>query len=230
MSRLSCLAAQGATLATPPLFDAENGVPVGRPLDHGPDATGISDEFPGQTDGDPDAKGVAIILPAIGSVVPTKGEGLMPSRRMGNGAAASGSHGGGRRSKSSVPIGEHGEEIVEKYLREVLPPEEAATVKWLAKPIRTTPGWDIDYRSGGQLFAVEVKSTVGPSFLSIALTANEWRAAQRLGANYRLALVAEVASTSPRIEFLDDPFKRVTAGAASVEPVAFKFEIRNAES
>jgi hypothetical protein len=47
---------------------------------------------------------------------------------------------------------------------------------------------------------------------------------------YRLALVTEVASTSPRIEFLDDPFKRVRDGAASVEPVVFKFEIRNAES
>ena len=92
------------------------------------------------------------------------------------------------------------------------------------------PGWDIDYRSGGQLFAVAVKSTVGPSFLSIELTAKEWRAAQRLGANYRLVLVADLASTSPPIGCLDDPFKRVTAGAASVEPVAFKFELRNAES
>jgi len=229
MSRLSCLAAQGATLATPPLFDAENGVPVGRPLDHGPDATGISDEFPGQTDGDPDAKEDEVVLPAMGSVKPVKGEGLMHCRPKGSGAATSGAHSGGRRSKRSKPIGDRGEEIVGDYLREILKPEEAETIEWRADE-GETPGWDIDYRSGGQLFAVEVKSTVGPSFLSIELTANEWRAAQRLGANYRLALVADVASTSPRIEFLDDPFKRVTDGAASVEPVAFKFELRNAES
>ena len=116
-----------------------------------------------------------------------------------------------------------------KYLKEILTPEEADTIEWRAKK-GETPGWDIDYRSGDRLLAVEVKSTVGPSFLSIELTANEWRQAQRLGSNYRLALVAHVDSTSPRIEFLDDPFKRVTDGEASVEPVVFKFEIRNAES
>ena len=229
MSRLSCLAAQGATLATPPRVDAGNGVPVGEPLDHGPDATGISDEFPGQTDGDPDAKEDEVVLPAMGSVKPLKGEGLMHCRPKGSGAATSGAHSGGRRSKRSKPIGDRGEEIVGDYLREILKPEEAETIEWRADE-GETPGWDIEYTSGEQLFAVEVKSTVGPSFLSIALTANEWRAAQRLGANYRLALVADVANTSPRIEFLDDPFKRVTDGGASVEPVAFKFEIRNAES
>ena len=229
MSRLSCWAAQGATLATPPRVDAGNGVPVGEPLDHGPDATGVSDEVPGESDGDPDAKEDEVVLPAMGSVKPVKGEGLMHCRPKGSGAATSGAHSGGRRSKRSKPIGDRGEEIVGDYLREILKPEEAETIEWRADE-GETPGWDIDYRSGGQLFAVEVKSTVGPSFLSMELTANEWRAAQRLGANYRLALVADVASTSPRIEFLDDPFKRVTDGAASVEPVAFKFEIRNAES
>ena len=109
------------------------------------------------------------------------------------------------------------------------PPEEAKTIDRRADK-GETPGWDIDDSSGGQLFAVEVKSTAGPSFLSIELTANEWRAAESEGVNYRLALVADVAGTSPRMEFLDDPFNRVTGGEASVEPVVLKFEIRNAES
>ena len=229
MSRLSCWAAQGATLATPPRVDAGNGVLVGEPLELGHDATRNSDAFAGQTDGDPDAKEDEVVLPAMGSVKPMKGEGLMHCHPKGSGAATSGAHSGGRRSKRSKSIGDRGEEFARAHLREILTPEEAETIKWRADK-GEMPGWDIDYRSGGQLFAVAVKSTVGPSFLSIELTANEWRAAQRLGANYRLALVADVASTSPRIECLDDPFKRVTAGAASVEPVAFKFELRNAES
>jgi hypothetical protein len=202
---------------------------VGEPLELGHDATRNSDAFAGQTDGDPDAKEDEVVLPAMSSVKPVKGEGLIHCHPKGSGAATSGAHSGGRRSKRSKPIGDRGEEIVGDYLREILKPEEAETIEWRADE-GETPGWDIEYTSGEQLFAVEVKSTVGPSFLSIALTANEWRAAQRLGANYRLALVADVASTSPRIEFLDNPFKRVTDGGASVEPVAFKFELRNAES
>jgi len=229
MSRLSCWAAQGATLATPPRVDAGHGVLVGEALELGHDATRNSDAFAGQTDGDPDAKEDEVVLPAMGSVKPMKGEGLMHCHPKGSGAATSGAHSGGRRSKRSTSIGDRGEEFARDHLRKILSPEEAETIKWRADK-GEMPGWDIDYRSGGQLFAVAVKSTVGPSFLSIELTANEWRAAQRLGANYRLALVADVASTSPRIECLDDPFKRVTAGAASVEPVAFKFELRNAES
>ena len=140
----------------------------------------------------------------------------MHCRPKGSGAATSGAHSGGRRSKRSTSIGDRGEEFARDHLRKILSPEEAETIKWRADK-GEMPGWDIDYRSGGQLFAVAVKSTVGPSFLSIELTANEWRAAQRLGANYRLALVADVASTSPRIEFLDDPFKRVTDGAAEAD-------------
>ena len=229
MSRLSCWAAQGATLATPPRVDAGHGVLVGEALELGHDATRNSDAFAGQTDGDPDAKEDEVVLPAMGSVKPMKGEGLMHCHPKGSGAATSGAHSGGRRSKRSTSIGDRGEEFARDHLRKILSPEEAETIKWRADK-GEMPGWDIDYRSGGQLFAVAVKSTVGPSFLSIELTANEWRAAQRLGANYRLALVADVASTSPRIGCLDDPFKRVTAGAASVEPVAFKFELRNAES
>jgi len=219
----------GNQLATPLPVVAGNGVPDGERLDHGSDATKDSDEFAGQTDGVPDAKCAEIPLPAMDSVKPIKGEGLMPGRPKGNGAAASGAHGGGRRSKRSKPLGDRGEEIVRDHLREILTREEADTIEWRAER-GETPGWDIDYRSGGRLLAVEVKSTVSPSFLSIELTANEWRAAESKGANYRLALVADVASPSPRIEFLDDPFKRVTDGEASVEPVVFKFEIRNAES
>jgi hypothetical protein len=202
---------------------------VGEPLELGHDATRNSDAFAGQTDGDPDAKEDEVVLPAMGSVKPVKGEGLIHCHPKGSGAATSGAHSGGRRSKRSKPIGDRGEEFARDHLREILTPKEAETIKWRADK-GEMPGWDIDYRSGGQLFAVAVKSTVGPSFLSIELTANEWRAAESEGVNYRLAWVADVASTSPRIGCLDDPFKRVTDGAPSVEPVAFKFELRNAES
>ena len=47
-------------------------------------------------------------------------------------------------------------------------------------------GWDIEYKSGGQIIGVEVKATTGSSFSSVELTANEWQAAQRLRQRYRL--------------------------------------------
>lgn len=202
---------------------------AGESLDHGQDAAEENDPSPGQTDGDPDGKGGEFILPPLDSVNPTAATGLMPGRPKGNGAAKSGAHGGGRRSKYPKPIGDRGEEIVEKHLRAILTPEEAETIKWLAKPIRRTPGWDIEYQSAGQTVAVEVKSTVVRSFLSIELTANEWKAAEEKGVNYRLALVADVDGKSPRVGFLNDPFKRVADGEASVEPAVFKFEMRTPE-
>jgi hypothetical protein len=108
-------------------------------------------------------------------------------------------------------------------LQSVLSAKDAQTIRWVAAE-GDTPGWDIEYTSEGELWAVEVKATSGAAFPSIDMTANEWDAAQDKGPRYRLAMVTNALSMSPGIEFLDDPACLKSRGELSVEPLSWKVE------
>jgi hypothetical protein len=85
-----------------------------------------------------------------------------------------------------------------------------------------TPGWDVEYKSERKLVCIEVKATSGPALPAIELTAGEWAAAQIHRDRYVLALVANVRSDRPSVEFFRDPFKLVNNGTFSVEPLAWR--------
>jgi hypothetical protein len=165
-------------------------------------------------------------LPPIDQVEITAAASLLVARQpIVNGALAELGRGTPRRSKYSAAIGKRGEEVALKYLRRTLSSPEAATLRWTADA-GETPGWDIEYTSAGELVAIEVKATGGPAFPFIELSANEWNAATRLRAAYRLMLVAEVRTRSAKVQVLDNPAALVQQGSISIEPVMWRLVMR----
>ncbi len=66
--------------------------------------------------------------------------------------------------------------------------------------------------------------TRGSAFPSVEVTANEWRAAEKLRDRYRLVLVAKAGSRHPKIEFLDDPWGRSQTGELQILPLSWKIQ------
>ena len=155
--------------------------------------------------------------------VPIEGQGLLAVLQPSKGTSGAGGGGGGgqRRSRESKAVGDRGEHAVLNWLRANLPSEEAETLVHDAEEGRR-PGYDLSYESGGQLVGVEVKATRGSAFPSVEITANEWQAAKALGGRYRLALVASAMTSSPRIDFIDDPAGLVDEGALMIETSVHK--------
>lgn len=126
-----------------------------------------------------------------------------------------------RRSPFSTAIGRRGEEAVIKHLRSTLSPREAATIRWVSDS-GETPGWDIEYKSGSDLMCIEAKATSGPALPTIELTAGEWIAAETYRERYLLALVSEVRTQAPQIEYIPDPFGLVAGGKLRVVPQVWR--------
>lgn len=131
-----------------------------------------------------------------------------------------------RRSRYSVALGKRGEEIVLKHLRETLSSAEVNTLRWISNE-GETPGWDIQYKSGRKIVAIEVKASGGPSFPSIELSAHEWNAALQLGERYTIALVASVKSREPRLELLTNPARLAEQGQVAVQPAVWRLFMRS---
>jgi hypothetical protein len=117
-------------------------------------------------------------------------------------------------SRQSKTTGDAGERLIFQYIRDNMP--EAKDLRWIANE-GETPGWDIQYRDGsGELICIEVKSSQSKVITGVELTANEWRAAEEVGSNYRLALVGACLSVNPIIEFIEDPFRLSQEGAIQI--------------
>jgi hypothetical protein len=136
---------------------------------------------------------------------------------------------GSRRSPYACAVGRRGEEIVLKYLRGVLPPDEAASLRWVSDEGKT-PGWDIEYVAGKRKIAVEVKASAGPALPSVEITANEWSAAQRLGANYRLFIVANANGSTPLVEEIRDPAEGVQTSLFEITPTIWRLVRRGLDA
>ncbi|HVI55868.1 MAG TPA: DUF3883 domain-containing protein [Luteibacter sp.] len=113
-----------------------------------------------------------------------------------------------RLSLRAKMIGDAGELATIEHLRVTLPPSQAATVRWVANDGQT-PGWDIEHLDEhGQLVRIEVKSTVGETFPSFDMTANELYASEQHGPAYHLYLVANCLSPGRRrLQVVRDPYK-----------------------
>jgi hypothetical protein len=129
-------------------------------------------------------------------------------------------------SRELRQIGEWAEELVYRWLSIKLAITECDTLDWVAQR-GETPGWDIAYTSeSGAQIHVEVKATTLGRFSGIDITGNEWRAAQRDGENYVLALVTRAMSSQPSVAFLRNPAKHAEDGSLAIEPTGFRLTAR----
>lgn len=67
-----------------------------------------------------------------------------------------------------------------------------------------------------------MKASSGPALPTIELTANEWLAAESYREGYVLALIGNVKTAKPLMEFIVDPFGLVERGGVSVEPIMWR--------
>ncbi len=138
----------------------------------------------------------------------------------------SGKGGGGqepsRRSRDAYRVGRDGERLVLTHLMERAEREQWTEVRWVADD-GEKPGWDLQYVDArGVLQAVEVKTTTGPKFLNVELTAGEWAAALAKRDDYHLVLVADVYGKA-KLQFISNPYGLVQAETARVEPLLYRF-------
>lgn len=110
-----------------------------------------------------------------------------------------------RYSQESKKIGDHGEQIVIKYLQSLGKEVQKDSIIWHAK-IGETPGYDISYLDeNGEQVCVEVKSTTGKKFMNFIMTSNEIESAKELKNKYKIFLVADCLSQKPKIKVIDNP-------------------------
>ena len=147
----------------------------------------------------------------------------LPAKKRRGGSSSTSSK--GRRSKESLKVGNAGEIAVLKSEKDKL---REAGLKDLAEQIvhesaeGNTPGWDItSFDENGEKIFIEVKSTTGKTITSVDLTENEWKAASNPEnrENYYLYLVTEaLATTSPPIQILQNPWNWVDQGELGIRP------------
>jgi len=124
-----------------------------------------------------------------------------------------------RHSKQSKKIGDKGEMIVMKYLKNLNKITKKDTIIWHAN-IGETPGYDISYIDNiNQKICIEVKATSGRKFSNFIMTSNEVKAAEKIGENYKIFLVANCFGSNPRIQVIENPKK---SDVYAFETIAYK--------
>lgn len=123
-------------------------------------------------------------------------------------------------SKHSKLFGDRAEEIV----YQVLIKERTYNLRWVAKE-NEKPGWDIEYRNNDERISVEVKGTSGKRFLSVDVTKREWEAAETHGENYKLYLVADCLSKTPKIQIISNPYGLYLSKRLSVTPINYRLRL-----
>jgi len=161
-------------------------------------------------------------LPPLTSVVPAESGNLLATVPRRKRIAGAGGDGVPRRSRAAREYGRRAEEIVLRYLEGKRPRLER--LRWVSDE-REQPGWDIEYYKGPAEIAIEVKGTSGERFPAVELTANEWRAAERLRDRFWLYLVANCASASPQIQAIQDPWSLLECGQAEIETVIWRLRL-----
>ena len=132
------------------------------------------------------------------------------------GVAGTAARSGWRKHRRAVEIGRRGESLLFPYLQSLASAQGWGQLDWLAQR-GVTPGYDISLEHRGQLYGIEVKSTTLSRFPDLELTINEWRCAQRLGSRYWLALVTDVESPQPKIQWIPDPAGLHARGILTLE-------------
>jgi len=141
----------------------------------------------------------------------------------------SGSSGSSRRSTQSKATGDWAEKKILNFLKSnFIAPEDiqqkypeidgSQQIIWTANE-GEKPGYDISYTSiEGRTIGVEVKGTRASGMSSFELSANEWSMAQKMRADYVVALVSSVGQEDNiGIQFIVDPQDVVVAIPSTFE-------------
>lgn len=115
-------------------------------------------------------------------------------------------------SKNAKEIGDLGEQLVINYLKET----GMMNIVWVAQ-LGEKPGYDIRCTSGNEELGIEVKATQSKLFNNFIITRNELNAAKEMKDKFKIALVTEVLSESPKIQILDNPF--IEEKDIEIEPI-----------
>ena len=133
--------------------------------------------------------------------------------------------GGRRLSLIAAIVGRRAEEIVIKHLVDTLSEDEICSLCWVSRE-GNTPGWDIEYvAETGTPVKIEVKGTTGKFFPSVDISGNEWKAAEKQGANYWLYIVTECLGTRPQIDKINNPHLMAQNGTIRVAPLIWRLEL-----
>jgi hypothetical protein len=76
-------------------------------------------------------------------------------------------------------------------------------------------GYDIKSKDGDLYRAIEVKAKATQG--SIAITANEWKAASKLGNSYYLYVVDNISSGKPKLKIIKNPFMKLEPDAVQLQ-------------
>jgi Domain of unknown function (DUF3883) len=164
---------------------------------------------------------VALVAPLSEVSIADSNDLILPAAMIKAGSGNSG-FGNYRKSKRAKEVGDWAEGVAVRYIRERLAGCSDCVHR---AAIDETPGWDIDYVDvDGVLQRVEVKGTIAAAFTGIDLTANEMRAADTHGSNYWLYLVAGCLTASPKIQAIQNPVARLTAGEWNATPAVFSLK------
>jgi hypothetical protein len=132
------------------------------------------------------------------------------------------SRSGYRKSTKAKEVGDWAEQQVLRFLQHL---GGCAEIVHRAAQ-GETPGWDIDYRDpAGVLHRVEVKGSVGNTFTTVDLTANELRAAREHADAYWIVLVANCLTNRPRIQRICNPAAALDAGEWTATPALYSVRL-----
>jgi hypothetical protein len=147
-------------------------------------------------------------LPPLDQVIlkpVTSGSLLVPTAKTSGTGSQASAKTPSRRSRHSKIYGDHAELLVKGELQR----QGKKGIRHLAAE-GVTPGYDLEYREGRRVVAVEVKGTTGRQFTSFELTEREREAAETRGDDFQLWLVADLRSSSPSFEVVSNPLQRLT--------------------
>ncbi|MEQ6123033.1 DUF3883 domain-containing protein [Pseudotenacibaculum sp. MALMAid0570] len=118
-------------------------------------------------------------------------------------------------SKNAKEVGDLGEQLVYEYLKS----SGVNSLVWHAN-VGETPGYDISFiDKNNNPNYVEVKTTTGKLFNNFLMTINEVNSAKKLGVNYKVYLVSDCLSSSPKLNIIDNP---TLESNFIFEPISFK--------
>src|SRR5690349_13557180 len=105
-----------------------------------------------------------------------------------------------RHSRHAKIYGDHAELLVERRLKQL-------GKKGIRHCASERLGYDLEYKEGGRIVGVEVKGTPRQTFKNFELTQRELEAAERLGTNCELWLVANIRSRAASVEIIRNPHR-----------------------
>lgn len=172
---------------------------------------------------EPSAPQLKRVEVADATVVQSQPQDMLVSRPR---SASASSHSSRQPSRELKKIGDWAEELVYRWLADILEPSERDSLDWVAQR-GETPGWDIAYRAAtGSEIHVEVKGTTLARFAGIDLTTNEWAAATHDAQNYVLALVTRAQSAKPNVALMWNPARHVAKSSLEIHPTGFRLVAR----